>query len=218
MDTAKARQHMVDSQVRPNSVTSIPLQSAMARIPRERFVPADRKNIAYAEKDLSLFEGRWLLKPRDFSKLINDAHIKTTDIVLDVACGYGYSSAVIAAMAEVVVGLEEESTIVDGATERLASLNLENAVVVEGSLADGYAKQAPYDVIIIAGGVEAGLDPLLAQLNPDGGRLATIIQGDRVSTATLFTRSGNAVGERALFEAHPAGLIPAFKAPPQFRF
>ncbi|MEM6913080.1 MAG: hypothetical protein AAF511_03790, partial [Pseudomonadota bacterium] len=81
MDAAKARKHMVDSQVRPNDVTDVRLQSAMATLPRERFVPANRKTLAYVERDVSLFEGRALLKAREFSKLVHAANIQSDEPV-----------------------------------------------------------------------------------------------------------------------------------------
>ncbi|MEM1380135.1 MAG: protein-L-isoaspartate O-methyltransferase [Pseudomonadota bacterium] len=218
MDTAKARKHMVDSQVRPNNVTSIPLQTAMATIPRERFVPADKKAFAYAEQDVPLFDGRWLLKARDFSKMINDTAIGPDDVVLDVACGYGYSTAVLSHLAGVVIGIEDDPAVVEAASNRLSALDLETAVIIEGDLTLGSEKQGPFDVIVIAGGVQAGIETLKEQLNPNGGRLVTIFENDRVGTATLIKRTGDAFGERQLFEAHPAGVIPAFRAPSGFAF
>lgn len=218
MDIAKARKHMVDSQVRPNDVTDFALQAAMAELPRERFVPADKRALAYVEQDVPLFEGRWLLKARDFSKLINAAHIQDTDLVLDVGCGLGYSTAVLARLASVVVGVEAEEGDVDQASERLSEQGFENAVVMKNPLADGCAKQGPYDVIVVAGGVEERPDGLLKQLKPDVGRLVTILVKDRVGKAMLYTRSGDAFGERPLFEAYPAGVMAGFEKPASFQF
>ncbi|NRA30689.1 MAG: protein-L-isoaspartate O-methyltransferase, partial [Parvularculaceae bacterium] len=193
MDTAKARKHMVDSQVRPNDVPSLELQQAMLDIPRERFVPADRKTRAYVEQDIELFEGRWLLKARDFAKLVNAANIQPCDLILDVGFGYGYSSAVLAQLGDVVVAIEDDPSQVDAATDRWNALGVENAVAIEADLSAGYAKQAPYDVIVVAGGVQQGLETLLGQLKEDVGRLVTIDVQDRVGTAKIYTRSGNAL-------------------------
>ncbi|MEM9810575.1 MAG: protein-L-isoaspartate O-methyltransferase [Pseudomonadota bacterium] len=218
MDTVKARKHMVDSQVRPNDVTDIGLQAAMGNVPRERFVPANRRALAYVEQDVPLFEGRHLLKARDFAKLIDAANVQPGDLILDVGCGYGYSSAVLAQIGGVVVALEESQEVVDKASSLFSAFSIDNAVSVQGPLAEGYAKQAPFDVIVVAGGVEEGLDQLFSQLKEDVGRLVTIKMHDRVGTATLFTRSGTAYGERRLFEAHPAETIPAFRKKQQFQF
>ncbi len=218
MDTAKARKHMVDSQVRPNDVTDMALQTAMAELPRERFVPTDKKHLAYVEQDVPLFDGRWLLKARDFSKLIDAANVQPGDLVLDIGCGYGYSAAVLARLASVVVAVEEDEKIVAKASERVGEMGLDNAAFLQNPLAEGCPKQGPYDVIVIAGGVSARPDAVLHQLKQDVGRLVTIVVKDRVGIATIFTRSGDAIGERRLFEAYPAGIIPSFAAKPSFVF
>ena len=218
MDLALARKHMVDSQVRPNDVPDLRLQAAMERLPREAFVPANRRHLAYVEADVPLFEGRWLLKARDLSKLIHGAAIQPGDLVLDVGCGYGYASAVMAPLCGVVVGLEEDEAVVAKATETLTSLGIDNAVAVQGKLAEGCPKQGPYDVVVVAGGVRQGLDPLLAQLKPDVGRLVTIVVERGVGQATLFTRAGESVGRRRLFEAHPPGILPGFNQSEGFVF
>ena len=218
MDPATQRKHMVDSQVRPNDVTDFALQAALADLPREVFVPADKRALAYVEQDVPIFEDRWLLKARDFSKLIDAANIQKDDLVLDVACGYGYSTAVLAKLASVVVAVEEEEAVVQSASEKLSALNIDNAVVMGKPLQEGCENQGPYDVIVVAGGVEANLEGLLKQLKSDVGRLVTIVTAGRVGTATLFTRSGDVHGVRKLFEAHPAGVIPAFRRASGFEF
>ncbi|NNU16745.1 protein-L-isoaspartate O-methyltransferase [Parvularcula sp. ZS-1/3] len=209
---------MVDSQVRPNDVTDFALQDAMSELPRERFVPADKRALAYVEQDVPLFDDRWMLKARDFSKLINAANIQKDDLVLDIACGYGYSTAVLAKLCNVVVAVEEDEAIVTGASERISELGIDNAVVMANPLAEGCPAQGPYDVIVVAGGVEDNLEPLLKQLKEDVGRLVTVRVEGRVGTATLYTRSGEVFGERKLFEAHPAGVIPAFRKKAGFAF
>lgn len=218
MDTAKARKHMVDSQVRPNDVTDFALQGAMLKLPRERFVPADKRALAYVEQDVPLFDGRWLLKARDFSKLINEANIQKDDLVLDIGCGFGYSTAVLSKLASVVVAVEEDEKVASDASERIGELGLDNAVVMQNALTEGCPAQAPYDVIVIAGGVETNLEPLLKQLKEDVGRLVTIKMDGPVGHAMIYTRSGDAFGERRLFEAHPAGVIPGFKKAQSFQF
>ena len=218
MDLARARKHMVDSQVRPNDVPDLRLQKAMETLPREQFVPANKLALAYVEKDVPLFEGRWLLKARDLSKLIHAASIQPDDLVLDVGCGYGYSTALMARMAGVVVGLEEEEDVAARASELFGDLGVDNAVMVTAPLAEGCPKQGPYDVIVVGGGVERNLETLLAQLKPDVGRLVAIVMDRGVGHATLFTRAGDAFGRRRLFEAQPAGVLPGFNQSEGFVF
>lgn len=224
MDTALARKHMVDSQVRPNDVPDMRLQHAMEQVPRELFVPSNKRGLAYVERDVALWEGRWLMKARDLSKLIHGATIQEDDLVLDVGCGYGYSTVVMARLAGVVVGLEDAEDAAARASENFQTVAQDNAVTVTGALTEGCAKQGPYDVIVVSGGaVETGLETLLGQLKPDVGRLVAIVMdpADRrgmLAHATLFTRAGQAYGRRRLFEAIPTGVLPGFNASAGFVF
>ncbi len=219
MDTARARKHMVDSQVRPNDVPDTRLQRAMEEVPRELFVPTNKRGLAYIERDVSLWDGRWLLKARDLAKLIHGCTLQPGDLVLDVGCGYGYSAAVMARLAGVVVGLEEDEDVSARASENFQTLGADNAVMVTNALTEGCQKQGPYDVIVVTGGaVETGLEPLLAQLKPDVGRLAAIVMEKGLGHATLFTRAGEAYGRRRLFEAQPSGVVPGFNLSAGFVF
>jgi protein-L-isoaspartate(D-aspartate) O-methyltransferase len=218
MDTVQARKHMVDSQVRPNDVPDLRLQSAMSEIPREAFVPTNRRNLAYVEKDVPLFEGRYLLKARDFAKLVHSLNLKSDDLVLDVGCGYGYSSAVMARLVSVVVGLESDEEAADKASQNFSEFGIDNAAMVQGELPAGCERQGPYDAILIAGGVQGHLDTLLSQLKPEGGRLATIVMEGTLGHATLFTRSHDAIGRRRLFEAYPSSILPGFNLSAGFVF
>ena len=218
MDFAAARKHMVDSQVRPNDVTDLVLQTAMETLPREQFVPSNRKGLAYAELGIPLFDGRWLLQARDFSKLIHAAGIRKGDLVLDVGCGYGYSAAVVARLAGMVVALEETAETVAAAEQKFQALGIDNAVSVQGSLAAGIVDQGPYDVITIAnGGIEARPEQLLAQLKP-GGRLVAIKVEGGIGRAMVWIRSADGIGERAVFDAQPPGIIPEFRKAAAFVF
>lgn len=218
MDFAAARKHMVDSQVRPNDVTDFALQAAMETLPREDFVPSNRKALAYAELGIQLFEGRWLLQARDFSKLIHAAGIRKGDLVLDVGCGYGYSAAVISRLAGMVVALEEDAEIAARAEQQFGDLAIDNAVSVSGPLTEGMVGQGPYDVITIAnGGIAERPEKLLQQLKP-GGRLVAIVVTGGIGRAMVYTRAADGVGERAVFEAQPPGILPGFEKSAAFTF
>ena len=108
-DTATARRMMVDGQVRTADVTDLELIAAMAALPRERFVPAALAEQAYRDGDIAIGDGRVLLKPMVLAKLIQAARVRGSDHVLDVGCGTGYSSAVLARLAGSVVALEEDA-------------------------------------------------------------------------------------------------------------
>ncbi len=218
MNYAVARKHMVDSQVRPNDVTDLNLQGAMEQLPREAFVPSNLQAMAYAEMDLQLFDGRYLLQARDFSKLAHAAGIKETDLVLDVGCGFGYSSVVLARLASMVMAIEADEAVVQSAEQRIADLAIDNVVVVAADLAAGLENQGPYDAIVLSGGaVEVVPDALLQQLK-EGGRLVCIKIEDGLGYATVYTRTGDKFGARQCFEAMPDGVMSGFAADKKFVF
>ena len=172
-DFAARRTIMVDTQVRPNDVTKFPVIEAMLAIPREEFVPDTRRAVAYSGENLDIGGGRVLLEPRTLAKMVDALDIQPTDLVLDIGCGYGYSTAVIARMAEAVVGVEQDQTMVAEAEDRLAQTGVDNAAIVQGALSAGWPGQAPYDVVLIGGAVEEVPDAVAEQLK-DGGRIAAI--------------------------------------------
>jgi len=199
-DYAAQRQNMVESQVRPNDVPDPRLQDAMRRVARERFVPASKRALAYADSTVEVVPGRYLLDPRSFAKLAQLAGIGANDRVLDVGCATGYSTAVLARLAQSVTGLEEDADLVRIASDMLAAVGARNATVVQGMLTEGAKSGAPYDVILIEGAVEEVPERLLAQLG-EGGRLAAIAQKGAQGQARLYVREHGRIGSRAGFNA-----------------
>lgn len=210
---------MVDSQLRPNAVTDYRVLEVMGTLPRELFVPEDRRSLAYIDEDLPLgpgAEGRFLMEPMTFARLLQLAAIQPDDIVLDIACGTGYSTAVLASLAGSVVAIDDVPALVDRANENLAALDIGNAAAVVGELVEGKPGEAPFDCILIEGTVEDVPDPLLAQLK-QGGRLVTVVRRGAVASAAVFIKSGAEITSRASFDAAVPALA-AFDRQPQFHF
>ncbi len=197
---ATRRVMMVDTQVRPSDVTKFPIIDAMLTVPRETFVPADRREAAYMGENLPLVPGRVVFEARTMAKLLDALDIQPRELVLDLGCGLGYSAAVIARLAETVVAVEEDETLAAEAQRLLSEESVDNAVVVNGPLAAGAAKSAPYDVITIQGGVEQVPEAILAQLK-DGGRIGAIFMDGAVGTARVGYKSGDTVTWRSVFNA-----------------
>lgn len=215
-DFAKARSAMVDSQIRPADVTEPAILSAFRNTPRERFVPQSAMALAHGDAVVSYGNGRYLLRPRDFAKLITAADIKPHEVVLDIGCARGYSTAILAQIAETVVGLESDEATVNRASEILIDIDVLNAAIVQGDLKEGAAQHGPFDVIMFQGAVEQVPHKWFDQLS-DGGRLAVIISDGPIGRATIYTKSGGAVGDRVVFDAN-APLIPGFEREPAFIF
>lgn len=218
-DFSQSRRKMVDNQLRTNDVTDHRILDAMEEVPRERFVPASRKAVAYIDEDLQIGSdegGRVLMKPHIFGKMLQLADIRADHVVLIVGAGTGYSAAVIAKLAASVVALEEDEALCNSATESLVELGIENAVVVDGPLVDGYASEGPYDVIFVDGAVEALPETLTKQLKSTG-RLVVIEGLGGAGVARLYQKSGEAVSSRFGFNA-AVSLLPGFAKSEEFTF
>ena len=212
---ATRRMMMVDTQVRPSDVTKFPIIEAMLSVPRELYVPDDRREAAYVGENLDIGGGRVVLEPRTLAKLLDALDIQPDEMVLDLGSGLGYSAAVIARLAGTVVAVEEDETLAAEAARLLSEEGVDNAYVVTGPLAAGSAKHAPYDVITVQGGVETVPEALLAQLK-DGGRIGAIFMDGPLGTAKIGFKSEGGVSWRPVFNA-AAPVLNGFARPRGFR-
>ena len=216
-DFASLRQTMVDTQLRTNKVTDERLLAAMAVIPRETFVSPDRAGLAYIDEDISLGDDRWLVEPMVFARLVQAAEITEDDVVLDIACGTGYSAAVLGHLARAVVALESDAAMAETAARNLSTAEHDNVVVETGPLKAGWTDQAPYDVILINGAVEDVPDALLQQL-AEGGRLCAVKRrGIATGQAELLMKVDGVVSGRPLFGANTP-VLPEFELEEGFTF
>jgi len=216
-DFAKARSNMIDSQLRTNKVTDTGVLEAFAAVPRERFLPEARAGVAYIDEDLEVAPGRYLMEPMVLARLLQAAQIEANDMVLDVGCTTGYSSAVLARLADTVVALESDPAMCDRANETLQDLGIDNAVVVAGQLTAGYEKQAPYNVILLGGAVAELPEAILSQV-AEGGRLVTVMASQaHTGQAVLVRRNAGQVSRRVLFDA-AVRQLPGFAEAPGFVF
>lgn len=191
---------MVDTQVRPSDVTKFPIIDAMLTVPRETYVPRDKREAAYVGENLDIGGGRVVLEPRTLAKLLDALDIQPTEMVLDLGCGLGYSAAVIARLADAVVAVEEDAGLAAEAQRVLSNEGVDNAAVITGPLAAGAAKHAPYDVITLQGGVETVPDAVLAQLK-EGGRIGAVFMDGAVGTAKVGYKIDGAMSWRSMFNA-----------------
>ena len=215
-DFSAARDAMIESQIRTSDVTDLGVLAAFRAIARETFVPTARKALAYADCHVETDDGRTMLSPRDLAKMIQGVEVEPTDVVLDLACGRGYSTAVLAQLADTVVGLETDEAAVERATELLIESDISNAAVVQGDLKSGAAEHGPFNVIFVGGSVPAVHRPWFSQL-ANGGRIVCIVQKGPIGRVTVFTKSGDAIGQKVIFDSS-APYLPGFEPEAEFVF
>lgn len=195
VDYALARKAMMDSQVGPSSVTDRRLLAAMARVPREIFVPPARRDIAYIDDHHALGGGRYLLAPAPFAKLVQLARVGATESVLDVDIGTGYGAAILAALAADVTGIEPDAALAEAARANLAALAIEVPIIPGLDEVDSRT----FDVIVVETALVAVPEHLIARLRP-GGRLVAFMRKGPLGVATRFTATRGGTESEAHFD------------------
>ncbi|MEN8659867.1 protein-L-isoaspartate O-methyltransferase [Marivita sp.] len=207
-DFAARRTMMVDTQVRPSDVTKFPIIDAMLSVPRELFVPREQAEAAYISENVPIAPGRVVLEPRTLGKLLDALNIEGDELVLDIGAGYGYSSALVAQMAEAVIAVEEDESLSGEAQTILSEQGADNVVLHVGPLTDGAPQHGPYDAILIQGGVEQVPDSLLEQLK-DGGRIGCVFMEGALGVVRIGYKIDGDITWRFAFNAS-APVLPGF--------
>lgn len=208
---AQRRTIMVDTQVRPNEVTSYPVLDAMLSIPREEYVPDSLRDLAYADKNLEIGQGRIMLEPRTLGRMIDTLNLQSSDLVLEIACGYGYASALIARIAEAVVAVDDSPEMVAEAQSRLAAQGVFNVAVTQAALTDGWPGQAPYDAMLINGAIEEFPQALADQL-ADGGRVIAVFKEGQLGVCRIGYKADGTIVWRYAFNASAPALAGFIRA------
>jgi protein-L-isoaspartate(D-aspartate) O-methyltransferase len=172
----------------------------MADVPRERFLPKALRGVAYADEDLPLPNGHWLIEPLVLARLIQAAEIQPSDVVLVIGCATGYAGAVLARLAATVIVLAPAATAAT-VEALLDDLGVDNVVVTASDdPASGHPSQAPFDAIVVVGSV-AEVPPALLEQIGEGGRIVAVVNQGRIGKAMMFAKLHGVVGEREIADA-----------------
>jgi len=219
---AIARANMVESQLRPNGVTDRRILGAMARLPRELFVPEAQRVLAYMDQDIMIAPGReggshrYLLAPMTLARLIQLTEIRPADTVLHLGCGTGYACAILAELGGSTFSIEPDPLLAEMVQANLMALGLGNVTVVQAPLI-GDRDGRRFDAIVVEGRMAKLPDPLLHQLSEEG-RLVAVIGRQPVGQAVLAVRRGESFSARTAFDA-AAPELPGLAEPrPAFVF
>ncbi|HKL45281.1 MAG TPA: methyltransferase domain-containing protein [Roseovarius sp.] len=208
-DYAARRAVMVDTQVRPSDVTKFPIIDAMMSVPREAFVPVELREAAYMGENIDLGGGRVILDPRILGKMLDALDIQADELVLDVGCALGYSSAVMARVAEAVVAVEEDAEMAREAPGLLSENGADNVILQEGPLVQGAPEHGPYDVVVLQGAVEHLPEALSDQVK-EGGRIACLFMEGALGAVRIGYRIDGEISWRFAFNAG-APVLPGFE-------
>ena len=211
MNFEKARFNMVEQQIRPWEVLDQDVLDLLMTVKREEFVPAAYRELAFTEVVIPIGCGQVMLKPVIEGKVLQALRLAKSDSVLEVGTGSGYFAALLAARTEWVRTIEIEPELVKLAGANLARNGVENVVVVQGDGIGGWAERAPYDVIVVSGGLPFVPQALLEQLKV-GGRLFAFVGEAPVMKARLVTCEGEGrFRTEDIFET----VVPMLKNAPQ---
>jgi protein-L-isoaspartate(D-aspartate) O-methyltransferase len=215
-DFQALRVKMVDGQLRTTDVTNHEILSAFLSVPREQFVSQAQRELAYLDDDLLIAPNRYMMEPSPLAKLLQLALVKSTDKMLIVGSGNGYSTAVCAQIAATVVALESDEGLVAQGKANLAAMNIPNVESVSGALQNGASSKGPFDVILIEGAVGAVPAALTDQL-ADAGRLVVVEGQGSTGVAKCYVKSGKSVSASRGFNIAVKPL-PGFESPATFVF
>ena len=187
----------------------------------EKFVPEELASVAYGDSAIFLGKERYLMAPMLFARLLQEAKISRDHIVLNIGCGSGYSAAILAGISKAVVGIEADPELAQMASSLMVELGIDNVLIIEKSLIDGYAKQAPYDVILFSGSIEQVPKKIIDQI-ADGGRLVSVVMDESkyngcMGKAIVTTKIGDVISRSEVFDAATPPLVD-FKKETCFKF
>ncbi|MBP8267860.1 MAG: protein-L-isoaspartate O-methyltransferase [Zoogloea sp.] len=186
MNFEQARFNMVEQQIRPWEVLDFGVLDVLMSVRREEFVPEAYKGVALSEAEIPLGHGSTMLIPVIEGKILQAVQVKASDKVLEVGAGSGYFAALLAAKADWVRTVEIDPVLVNMAHDNLKRYGVENVIVEEGDAIRGWPSNAPYDLIVVSGGVPFIPETLLQQLKV-GGRLFAFVGEQHLMTAQLAT-------------------------------
>lgn len=207
------RRAMVASQLRTTGVNDPRVIAAMGEVARERFVPEDRRSVAYADLVVPLGFERELNPPMALGRMLSEASLRGDERALVIGTATGYSAAVVARLAASVVAVEEQPELAALARDALAGTGVE---LVEAPLTEGHAAGAPYDFILIDGAVEQVPQAIVEQV-ADGGQVALALIEAGVTRLCVGRVVAGAFGTTAFSDA-AAALLPGFERPRTFSF
>ena len=209
IDFARARETMVEQQVRPWDVLDARVLDTIATLPREAFVPQAVRSLAYADTALPLAHGETMMKPVLEGRTLQSLLPQSQESVLEIGTGSGYLTACLAHLSREVVSLERHPDLADAARARLSAQGIANAEVITAD-ALAWTTDRSFDAICVTGAVDRIPARFTDWLKP-GGRLFVVRGRSPAMEAVLVHRDVNGLRTESLFETdlpYLAGAAP----------
>jgi len=221
MNLEQARHNMVEQQIRPWEVSDPDVLELLYAVPREEFVPAAWRNLAFSDLEIPLIEGAGpgerMWAPKMEARALQALGLRRTERVLEVGTGSGYLTALLAHRAAHVYSVEIRPELAALGRANLERHGADNVTLAVGDGARGYPEWAPYDVIVLTGSTAILPRSLSDSLAP-GGRLFAVVGDAPAMAATLITCvAPGELRSTELFETVLAPLVNCAQ-PPRFRF
>jgi len=216
-NTELARFNMIEQQIRPAEVLDPRVLEVVANTPREAFVPAGYRDLAFSDINIPLPNGQVMMKPIMEGRLLQALNIRPEDSILEIGTGSGYFTALLSRLGKQVHSVEIDVDIMAAARKRLATQGIDNVTLLQGDAAQGWDQDGPFDVIAITGSLPILPDSFQQQLTVDG-RMVAIVGQSPVMQVLLTTRMTETEwNSKCLFETDFPALINA-RQPSAFVF
>ncbi len=211
IDYAKARETMVEQQVRPWDVLDVRVLDVLAELPRDAFVPAQHRSLAYADIGLPIGHGESMMKPVLEGRMLQALALQPGDDVLEIGSGSGFISACLGRLARDVTALELHADLAEAARARLGEQGISNVRV---NIADALAWDSDrrFDAICVTGAVATIPQQFVQWLRP-GGRMFVVQGISPVMDALVLHQDVNGTRTESLLETDLAYLVGAAPAP-----
>lgn len=202
MNTNQARNNTIDQQIRPWGGLNYLANNALRGTKREEFVPSGYRNLAFADIEIPLSGGAFMLSPKIEGRLLDVLDIQKTEKVLEIGTGSGYLTAVMAKLCESVVSVEIDKKLSEAAQKRLDKLGINNVKLEVGDASKGWTSDDFFDVVVVGSSVPKITGRYFHLLNV-GGRIFVVEGVGKVMSAKLITRISEHKWEtKTLFETH----------------
>ena len=200
-DFQKAREMMVDNQLRPNKIKDHAILDLFKNTKKEDFLSEEIKGLSYSDLDINLDNNRGYIKNLHIAQLVHSADIKANDKVLHLGGLTGYVSVILSSLCKKLIVIENQEHLVNKIKKNIKKLNINNLKIINTFFQDGFVKESPYDVIFIDNPIDKVPNSLKDQLSFQQGRIIMIEKtSDHLCKAYKIIKIDNNYTNEYLFD------------------